>query len=149
MKTTHERPRKLGKQSLKSLAMRHQHRVQIAANGAAVLSAATGVLALAIKISPWLPAGLAFAACLVALPLLQMKMTQCKELEQLLLAAAKREHDRALAEWQAGHQGSTPNEAELAAMAATNRSVAYMLDHDTQAWDDLIADLVAQAQRRS
>lgn len=148
MKTTHERDRKLGKQSVKRLVMRHQHLIQIAANGAAVLSATTGALALAIEISPWLPAGLAFAACLVALPLLQMKMAQCKELEQLLLAAAKREHDRALTEWQASHQGRSPNEAELAVLAATHRSAAHMLGHDTQAWDDLIADLVAQAQRR-
>lgn len=148
MKTTQQVRRKSGKQSVKRLIVRYQHRIQIAANGAAVLSAATGALALAIDISPWLPAGLAFAACLVALSLLQVKMTQCHELEQLLLAAAKREHDRALAEWQASHQGRTPNEAELAALAATQRCAAYLIDHDTQAWDALIADLVAQAQRR-
>lgn len=122
--------------------------LQIAANVAAVLSAAAGALAFVVEISPWFVAGAAFIGLAAALALLRIEAKRRRELEHFMLATVKRLCANAEEAWKAAHAGQQPAPEELAALAATQRAVAQLLGRDTKEWDSLIDDLVAQAPRR-
>lgn len=149
MKISNQHARKLGKKPVKGFVMRHQQHVEIAANGAAVLAAATGGVAFATGISPWLPTGLTLAVLAVVLGLLRMEIAQRKELEKLLLDASRRDVSATL---EALHEqvqaGGKPCPEALAAGVATQRAVAHLLGHDTRELDALLEDIIAQGQAR-
>lgn len=122
--------------------------LQVAANLAAVLSAAAGAFAFIVEISPWFAAGVALVGLAAALVLLRIETKRRRELEHLMFTTVKRLHANAEEAWLAAYAGQQPAPEELAALAATRRTITQLLGHDTKEWDDLIDDLVAQAQRR-
>ncbi|MEW6416192.1 MAG: hypothetical protein AB1482_13175 [Pseudomonadota bacterium] len=149
MKIAHQNARNLDKRVIKGFVVRHQQHIEIAANGASVLAAATGALAFAFEISPWLPAGISLAVLAVVLGLLHMEIAQRKELEKLLFDTARRDLAATFETLhkQAKAGGKTCPEA-LAAATATQRAVAYMLGHDTRELDTLLQDIIVQGQAR-